>query len=44
VVIGGSGTPGTRYELLKRELVHIMQQAGTPTLTSITREHVIAST
>jgi hypothetical protein len=31
-------------DILQRELVHIMQQAGTPTLTSITREHVVAST
>lgn len=30
-------------DILNRELRQIMRQAGTPTLTSITREHVLAS-
>jgi 4-hydroxymandelate oxidase len=40
---GQSGVEAV-LDILQRELVHIMQQAGTPTLTSITREHVVAST
>ena len=31
-------------DILNRELLQIMRQAGTPTLESITREHVVAST
>jgi hypothetical protein len=31
-------------DILNRELVQIMRQAGTPTLASITREHVVSST
>jgi 4-hydroxymandelate oxidase len=30
-------------DILNRELAHIMRQAGTPTLSSITRDHVIAA-
>jgi 4-hydroxymandelate oxidase len=30
-------------DILNRELAHIMRQAGTPTLASITRDHVIAA-
>jgi (S)-2-hydroxy-acid oxidase len=39
---GQSGVEAV-LDILGRELVHIMRQAGTPTLASITREHVIAS-
>ena len=31
-------------DILNRELLQIMRQAGTPALASITRERVIAST
>jgi 4-hydroxymandelate oxidase len=31
-------------DILNRELAHIMRQAGTPTLASITHDHVIAAT
>ncbi len=40
----GQGGVEAVLDILKRERVHIMQQAGTPTLASITREHVVAST
>jgi 4-hydroxymandelate oxidase len=40
---GQSGVEGV-IDILSRELAQIMRQAGTPTLASITREHVIAST
>ena len=40
---GQSGVEAV-IDLLNRELVQIMRQAGTPTLASITSEHVIAST
>jgi 4-hydroxymandelate oxidase len=39
---GQSGVE-TVLDILNRELVHIMQQAGTPTLASIKREHVVPS-
>ncbi|HEX9158712.1 MAG TPA: alpha-hydroxy acid oxidase, partial [Rhizomicrobium sp.] len=40
------GQPGVEavIDILNRELLQIMRQAGTPTLASITREHVVAST
>ena len=40
------GQPGVEavIDILNRELLQIMRQAGTPALASITREHVIAST
>jgi 4-hydroxymandelate oxidase len=40
------GQPGVEavIDILNRELQQIMRQAGTPTLASITREHVVAST
>jgi 4-hydroxymandelate oxidase len=40
------GQPGVEavIDILNRELLQIMRQAGTPTLGSITREHVVAST
>ena len=40
------GQPGVErvIDLLNRELLQIMRQAGTPTLSSITPGHVIAST
>lgn len=40
------GQPGVEavIDILGRELQQIMRQAGTPTLASITREHVIVST
>jgi isopentenyl diphosphate isomerase/L-lactate dehydrogenase-like FMN-dependent dehydrogenase len=39
------GQPGVEavIDILNRELLQIMRQAGTPALASITREHVIAS-
>jgi 4-hydroxymandelate oxidase len=40
---GQSGVEAV-IDILNRELVHIMLQAGTPTLASITREHVVART
>jgi isopentenyl diphosphate isomerase/L-lactate dehydrogenase-like FMN-dependent dehydrogenase len=40
---GQSGVEAV-IDILNRELAQIMRQAGTPTLASITREHVIAST
>jgi (S)-2-hydroxy-acid oxidase len=40
---GQSGVESV-IDILNRELTHIMGQAGTPTLASITRKHVIAST
>jgi isopentenyl diphosphate isomerase/L-lactate dehydrogenase-like FMN-dependent dehydrogenase len=40
---GQSGVEAV-LDILRRELVHIMQQAGTPTLASIMCEHVVAST
>jgi len=39
---GQSGVEAV-IDILNRELVHIMRQAGTPTLASIKREHVVAS-
>src|SRR5579872_2592888 len=39
---GQSGVEAV-IDILNRELAQIMRQAGTPTLTSITRQHVIAS-
>jgi 4-hydroxymandelate oxidase len=40
------GQPGVEavMDILNRELLQIMRQAGTPTLASITPEHVVAST
>jgi 4-hydroxymandelate oxidase len=40
------GQPGVEavIDILNRELLQIMRQAGAPTLASITREHVVAST
>lgn len=40
------GQPGVEavIDILNRELRQIMRQAGAPTLASITREHVVAST
>jgi len=40
------GQPGVEavIDILNRELLQIMRQAGTPTLARITREHVVAST
>jgi 4-hydroxymandelate oxidase len=40
------GQPGVEavIDILNRELLQIMRQAGTPTLASITRERVVAST
>jgi (S)-2-hydroxy-acid oxidase len=40
------GQPGVEavIDILNRELLQIMRQAGTPTLASISREHVVAST
>ena len=40
---GQSGVEAV-IDILNRELAQIMRQAGTPTLASITREHVVAST
>ncbi len=40
---GQSGVEAV-LDILNRELVHIMQQAGTPTLASIKREYVVQST
>jgi len=40
---GQSGVESV-LDILNRELVHIMRQAGTPTLASIKREHLVAST
>jgi len=40
---GQSGVEAV-IDILNRELLQIMRQAGTPTLASITREHVVAST
>jgi 4-hydroxymandelate oxidase len=40
---GQSGVEAV-IDILNRELVHIMRQAGTPTLASIKREHIVAST
>ena len=40
----GQGGVEAVLDILNRELVHIMQQAGTPTLTSIKREYVVPST
>jgi isopentenyl diphosphate isomerase/L-lactate dehydrogenase-like FMN-dependent dehydrogenase len=40
---GQSGVEAV-IDILNRELVQIMRQAGTPTLASITREHVVIST
>ena len=40
---GQSGVEAV-IDILNRELTQIMRQAGTPTLASITREHVVAST
>jgi isopentenyl diphosphate isomerase/L-lactate dehydrogenase-like FMN-dependent dehydrogenase len=40
---GQSGVEAV-IDILNRELVHIMLQAGTPTLSSITRAHVVART
>jgi isopentenyl diphosphate isomerase/L-lactate dehydrogenase-like FMN-dependent dehydrogenase len=39
------GQPGVEavIDILDRELAQIMRQAGTPTLASITRKHVVAS-
>ena len=39
------GQPGVEpvIDILNRELADIMKQAGTPTLASITREHVLRS-
>jgi isopentenyl diphosphate isomerase/L-lactate dehydrogenase-like FMN-dependent dehydrogenase len=31
-------------DILNRELAQIMRQVGTPTVASITREHVVTST
>jgi 4-hydroxymandelate oxidase len=39
---GQSGVEAV-IDILNRELVHMMRQAGTPTLAQITREHVVAS-
>lgn len=39
---GQSGVEAV-LDIYRRELVHIMQQAGTPSLSSITREHVLAA-
>jgi isopentenyl diphosphate isomerase/L-lactate dehydrogenase-like FMN-dependent dehydrogenase len=39
---GQSGVEAV-MDILNRELVHIMRQAGTPTLESITRGHIVAS-
>jgi isopentenyl diphosphate isomerase/L-lactate dehydrogenase-like FMN-dependent dehydrogenase len=40
------GQPGVErvIDLLNRELLQIMRQAGTPTLADITPGHVVAST
>jgi (S)-2-hydroxy-acid oxidase len=40
---GQSGVEAV-IDILNRELLQIMRQAGTPTLASITREHVVTST
>jgi 4-hydroxymandelate oxidase len=40
---GQSGVESV-LDILNRELLHIMRQAGTPTLASIKREHLVAST
>ena len=40
---GQSGVEAV-IDILNRELLQIMRQAGTPTLASITRKHIVAST
>lgn len=41
--LGQSGVEAV-IDILDREFEQIMRQAGTPTLASVTREHVLAST